>query len=97
MVKVEYIDEDGLKFMVTIPEEYQDQPEIGIFLGPPSLDSLGLPKEYEKRLNNQLFDRKLFSWSDVRRRPEEIKAALSATFKLDVLSIMNLYKEEKDA
>jgi len=62
-------------------------------IGPPDIESLELPKKYEVALNNQLFDRNLFTWSDVRHRPEEIRAALKAVFRADELAIMNLYKE----
>lgn len=81
--------------MVEVPEGYEDIPQSGIRIGPPDINSLNLPLplEYEVRLNNQLYDRKLFSPADVRRRPEEIKAALQAVLKLDVLKIINLYKE----
>lgn len=94
-MKVEYTDKKGLKHLVDIHEDYSDQPEMGIVIGPPDLESLGLPKKYEKILNNQLFDRKLFTWSDVRRRPAEIKAALMAMFRVDEQTIISLYKEEK--
>jgi len=93
-VKVEYTDEIGRKYQVEIPAEYKDEPELGIVIGPPILESLNLPEKYEVILNNQLYDRKLFTWSDVRRRPEEIRAALKAMFRADELAIMNLYKEE---
>jgi len=98
MLKIEYKDELGRKFLVAIPEGYEDEPETGIKIGPPDLDGLNLDEKHEALLNNQLYDRKLFTWSDVRRRPDEIRAALMATFKADVVAIMNLYKEEnKDA
>ena len=62
-------------------------------IGPPELYELGLPIEYEVKLNNQLFDRKLFKLVDVRRRPDDIEAALKAILRLDVLKIRNRYKE----
>lgn len=93
MKTIEYRDEDGRKFLVKVPEDCQDMPEAGIRMGPPDLDSLRLPMEYEVKLNNQLYDRKLFTLADVRRRPEEVKAALQAILRLDVLQIISLYKE----
>ena len=94
-VKVEYKDEEGRKFLVELPEEHQDMPESGVVIGPPDLSELALPIEYEVKLNNQLFDRKLFNLVDVRRRPVEIDAALKAIFRIDVLKIRSLYKEAK--
>ncbi len=93
MKEVEYKDEEGRKFRVTIPEGFEDSPEYGIRIGPPDLEGLGLSIDYEVRLNNQLFDRKLFTPADVRHRPAEIRAALMAVLKLDVLKILALYKE----
>lgn len=93
-MKMEYKNKKGCKYIVDIHPDFQDEPELGIIIGPPDLESLGLPKKYEVALNNQLFDRKLFTWADVRRRPEEIRAALKAVFRTDELTIMNLYKEE---
>ena len=92
-VRIEYKDEEGRKYLVELPEEHQDMPESGIVIGPPDLSELGLPIEYEVKLNNQLYDRKLFKLADVRRRPEDIDAALKAIFHLDVRKIRNLYKE----
>jgi len=95
LVRIEYKDEEGRKYLVELPEDYQDMPESGVIIGPPVLDELGLPIELEVFLNNQLFDRKLFSLADVRRRPAEIEAALKAIFRVDVLKIKNIYREAK--
>lgn len=94
-MEVEYKDKKGFKYRVDVPAEFRDQPQMGIVIGPPDLESLGLPKKYELILNNQLYDRKLFTWSDVRRRPEEIRAALKAMFRVHELAIISLYKEDK--
>lgn len=91
LTRVEYRDEDGRKFLVEVPEGWEDAPEQGIEIGPPRLDELGLPPELEVKLNNQLYDRKLFTRADVRRRPEEIGAALKAVLRTDVLRIKSLY------
>lgn len=96
--RIEYKDKKGRKYMVEVPEGYEDMPQTGIRLGPPDLESLNLPLKYEVALNNQLYDRQLFTPADVRRRPDEIKAALYTVFKVDALQIRNLYLTEvKDA
>ena len=84
---------DGRKYLVEVPEGFEHLAQSGLRIGPPDLEPLGLPIDYEVRLNNQLYDRKLFTLADVRLRPEEIKAALQAAFRVDVLTIRNLYKE----
>ncbi len=77
-----------------LPEGYEDMPECGIRVGPPDIDLPNLPLEYKVKLNNQLYDRKLFTLADVRRRPDEIRASLQSIFRIDVQAIMNIYKEE---
>ena len=94
-VRIKYEDEEGRKFLVELPEECQDMPENGIRIGPPELDELGWPIELEVKMNNQLFDRKLFTEADVRRRPKDIVAAYWAVLRTDVLKIRSLYKEVK--
>lgn len=74
-----------------VPEGFESMPEAGIRIGPPDLESLNLPLEIEVKLNNQLFERNLITWSDVRQRPDEIKAALSAALKLDFHKVYYLY------
>ena len=90
---VEYKDEDGRKFLVQVPDGYDDIPQSGIRIGPPELGSLNLPLEDEVKLNNQLYDRKLFTLADVRRRPEDIKGALLAVLKVYMRKTRNLYEE----
>ena len=92
LIRVEYKDIDGRKYLVELPEEYKDAPETGVVIGPPDLGEVELPIEYEVKLNNQLFDRKLFTLADVRRRPADIEAALKAIFRVDVLKIRSLYR-----
>ncbi len=91
LVKVEYMDDEGRKFLVQVPEGHEDSPESGILIGPPSVEPLDLPLEYEVKLNNQLYDRNLYTLADVRQRPEEIRAALMAVLRLDTLGIRSLY------
>ncbi len=89
--KVEYRDGDGRKFLVQVPLGFEDMAESGIPVGPPDLSELELPLEMEVKLNNQLYDRNLFTLADVRRRPEDIGAALKAVLRIDVLRIKSLY------
>jgi|TARA_Y100000310_G_scaffold15622_1_gene15676 hypothetical protein len=96
IIRIGHEDEEGRKYLVELPEEYQDMPESGVVIGPPDLSVLELPIEYEVKLNNQLFDRKLFKLVDVRRRPDDIASALKAVLRLDVQKITNLYKEAKE-
>lgn len=96
MKKVSYTDEMGRRWLVGIPEDYEGLPEMGIPIGPPDMSSLKLPEEMETTLNHQLFDRKLFTLADVRRRPAEIQAALKVVFHLSATRIHNLYAHKED-
>lgn len=82
-----------------LPEGVPDSDaSMGMPLGPPSLESLGLPEEQEVRLHNQLFDRRLYTRQDAQRRRQDIMGALFAAFKVDAQRIVDLYgQEEKSA
>lgn len=94
MERLEFKDEDGRKFLVEVPDGQQDMAESGIVIGPPDLRELEImtdPVRFEIELHNQLYERRLFTLADVRRRPEGIGAALQQILKVDVLRIRHLY------
>lgn len=89
-------DPDGRLFRTLIPDEAPDtEAELGIPAGPPDLSELELPLEVEVRLNNQLFHRSLFDWTDVRRRGGDVMGALLAALKLDAQRVINLYRDRE--
>lgn len=91
--QVTYIAKDGTKTEVLVPADASAaQYAMGVPIGPPDLGSLELPKEVRVRLNNQLWARKLFTMSDVRRRRQELFAALQAAFRVDTDVLVNLYE-----
>lgn len=91
-----YEDEKGRKWLVKIPETAPDSDaSMGIVVGPPSLDSLGLPEHIAIKLHNGLFDRDLFTEQDVKQRKQEVIAALLHAIGADVRRVMNLYSEVK--
>jgi hypothetical protein len=72
-----------------VPESAAAQ---GIPVGPPPLDDLGLPAELQTRLHNQLHDRGLLTYGDLRRSSHtEIVAALMAALRLDAGRVAALY------
>lgn len=88
--RVDWVDEDGRMFASYLPEGVSEsQASIGIPIGPPSLESLGLPLELEVRLNNALFMRGILEKKDVNN--DEIRYALLAALKLDTQTIAALY------
>lgn len=93
MREATHIDVDGRHWLVGLPDDASDRDSaLGLHIGPPPLDELGLPKETEIRLHNQLFARKLFRLSDVKARRLEVFAALQAAFKVDVERVASLYQ-----
>lgn len=90
--RVSYTDQDGRKKVVLLPEGVsEDEAAMGIPIGPPSLDELGLPLESEVRLNNELFNRGIFTAVDAIKRRADIIAAIQATFKVDASRIVTVY------
>jgi len=91
--RVMYTDSDGRKRVVLLPEEYsEDQAEaIGIPVGPPRLDELGLPLELEVRLNNELYNRGILEPNDALRKRADIMGAIQSALKIDTDIIVTLY------
>lgn len=93
MRELEYTDEEGRKFKVLIPKSSpDDHARFGIILGPPDLSLLGLPRDTEIRLNNQLYYRRVLTLRDAVGRKRDVLAALQATFAVDVEKIVNQYR-----
>lgn len=94
MKQVVYTAKDGRRSVVLIPDGAKDCKEEaakGLLVGPPALDDLGLPSGVELALHNELYDRRLLTAADVRKRPQEVFAALQAALRVDVAAITNLY------
>lgn len=87
-------DEKGRKWLVLIPDTAPDsEAQMGIVVGPPSLDSLRLPEHIAIKLHNGLFDRGLFREQDVKQRRQEVVSALLHAIGADVRRVVNLYSE----
>lgn len=95
MREVTYTDERGRQWLVQIPDRAPDSDaSMGIVVGPPSLESLELPEEFEIRLHNALYARNLFREGDVRRRRPEVVGALMVAFRLTAGRIVELYSSQ---
>ena len=94
--EVTHTDKDGRMSVVRLPDSASEsESHMGILVGPPSLESLELPLDVEVRLHNQLFERKLFTLEDVRRKHGQLMAAMMAAFKPHTSSLMRIYMESK--
>ena len=93
---VDYKDTQGRIFRVLLPETSPDSDaHKGIVIGPPALDTLGLPSEAAVRLNNQLHARRLFTYEDVKRRKGDVFGALQAALRVDSQRVISLYDSDK--
>ena len=94
MKQIEYTDMLGRKTLVALPDDVPDSDGyMGIVIGPPSLDALGLPPDVQTRIHNELYYRRLFSVKDVNARSVDVASALMAALKVDVAAIKNIYAE----
>lgn len=94
--RASYTDESGRQWAVMLPDDKPDSDaSMGIPVGPPSLEPLGLPEEIEVRLHNQLFDRGLLTQRDVKTRHSHVLGALMAALKVDIGRVCSLYAAGK--
>ena len=97
MKEVEYKDKRGRKFLVRMPDDGNEK-EAHMYpvVGPQiDVDSLKIPKALATKLHNQLYERKLFTASDVQKRFDELKAAWQAVLNCDVQAIHAAYQQEE--
>jgi hypothetical protein len=98
--RVSYIDPNGMKKVVLLPEGApESEAARGIPVGPPDLSSLGLPYETQVRLNNELHARGIIDEFSATRGRQDIVLALMSVFKVDANSIVELFvgKDESNA
>ena len=93
LVRAEYTDETGRRWVTLVPPGQEDNASIGIPVGPPDTSTLGLPEETDIRLNNELIKRGLVTKRDIRGKSQGIFAALQAALRIDMATIANLYRD----
>jgi hypothetical protein len=98
MRRAEWRDSVGRRWITLIPEDQPDEmASMGIPVGPLSLAPLGLPLDFEVRLHNELVARDLIDEPSVRRRSQEVIAAIRSTIKASAHDIIRLYEQEAAA
>lgn len=86
------VEVDGFKYRVVVPDDAPEETwQYGVRVGPPDLNMLGLPLSIELRLNNELFNRRMFTAVDIRKRYAEVEASLRAALATDVQRILEAY------
>lgn len=94
MREVTYTDHEGRMWWRLLPDGAPDSDaRIGIPLGPPPIDSLGLPVQVGTRLHNELYHQRIFDHVDAVRRQTDIATALRSALRLDVASVIALYAD----
>lgn len=92
MRHVVYTDSAGRRTLVWLPDAAPDaDAAMGIVVGPPSLERLGLPLGTDVRLHNELFARGLFTKRDVDNNRRDVISALMAALKVDAEMIAQCY------
>ena len=92
MREVSYTDIKGRMWRVKLPDGVPDSDApLGIPVGPPPLEELGLPEDIEIALHNQLFSRRIFTVKDIKRNRADALAAIQGALKLDVEKLHSLY------
>lgn len=92
MREVTYTDGLGQMFLTRIPDSAPDaHAAFGVRVGPPELDTLGLPIEIQVRLHNELYARRVWTWAELRARRADVADALRTALKLGVGDIERVY------
>jgi hypothetical protein len=82
----------GRKTIFSIPDDAPDwHGPMGLRKGPPDISKLDLPIGVSVRINNQLYSRGIITEADAKRNPNEITLAVQAAFRVDAMSILELY------
>ena len=97
MKEVTYEDEKGRLWLTLLPEDALDSDaSLGLAVGPPSLEDLGLPEDVEVRLHNQLYHRRIFSMKEAMTRKLDIQGAIQAVLKLDIFKVCEIYRNAEN-
>lgn len=92
MKETTYTDQEGRKWWVLLPDDTPESEAYrGIPLGPPSVESLGLPQDIATRLHNELYARRFFTREDALRHQTDIASAIRAALRVSVDSVIALY------
>jgi hypothetical protein len=92
MKLVDYEDDMGRKFKVSLPDDVPEtEAELGNPLGPPLLDSLNLPHDMMVQLHNFLFDMNIYTARQAQGRRQDITSAVQRICAIHTEAIIALY------
>ena len=95
MKLVEYTDEDGKQQISIVRDTDTDMPSSGIRIEPPPLDDI--LDEAKVELHNELVKRKLFTYLDFQKRPDELGAAVNKVVTQKIVArLRQIEKQNKE-
>jgi hypothetical protein len=77
MKVVEYFDDDGRQRISIVRNEDENLTSEGIKIEPPPFDDI--LEEAKIALHNELVRRRIFTYMDLSKRPEELEASIRST------------------
>lgn len=95
MKLVEYTDEDGKQQISIVRDTDTDMLSAGIRIEPPPLDDI--LDEAKVELHNELVKRKLFTYLDFQKRPDELGAAINKVVTQKIIArLRQIEKQNKE-
>ena len=95
MREVEHVDIEGRKWRVLVNDDDPDSmAQYGIPFCPTDLSDLGLPLDFEIRLHNQLFERRIVGHADAAARATDITAAIRTALRVDAQMIIEAFRAD---
>lgn len=95
MRTLDYTDALGRHWRVQLPDDAgDDEVDLGVPVGPPDLEPLGLPEPLAIRLHNELWHRGILTKRDAQARSTELIAAWQAALKVDAMTLARLFAGE---
>ncbi len=95
MKLVEYTDEDGKQRISIVRDADTDMLSAGIRIEPPPLDDI--LDEAKVELHNELVKRKLFTYLDFQKRPDELGAAINKVVTQKIIArLRQIEKQNKE-
>jgi len=94
MKLVEYTDEDGKQQISIVRDAGTDELSAGIRIEPPPLDDI--LDEAKVELHNELVKRKLFTYLEFQKRPDEFGAAVNKVVTQKIVARLRLVEKQKN-
>lgn len=95
MKLVEYTDEDGKQQISIVRDTDTDMLSAGIRIEPPPLEDI--LDEAKVELHNELVKRKLFTYLDFQKRPDELGAAVNRVVTQKIIArLRQIEKQNKE-